>query len=382
MSTAKPSLSRKAVITNVFEAHVDGFGSYRIPALLRLLDGQLLAFCEAREILSDHAHNKIVLKTSHDNGTTWSKQILVADAAENALNNPLVVQDSLSGDIVLMYQQYPYTTTDAVADPSQWVSHAGQNFPANVHEGAVEQGYEGRVCRSFVQRSSDGGRKWSTPVEVTKQVKRPVDVTCYAGGPGIGIQLRSGPFKNRLVMPFTQGPWNNMKVYAVYSDDGGYLWQYGEIAPAKQGEHGNETQMAELADGRVVLNARSFQGKGLRKTAFSSDGAHSWSPLQDTLDLTEPECQGSMIAVQENGSFTGVLYCGPESKTQRSNGTLKFSNDYAANWQHAATVYEGSFGYSSICQLAESDIGVLFERDNYHSIAFVQVAIKVPGCNT
>lgn len=375
MSTVKSSLSGTAVITNVFEAGVDGFGSYRIPALLRLPGGQLLAFCEARAILSDHAHNKIVLKTSHDNGATWSKQMLVADAGENALNNPLVVLDSPSGDIVLMYQEYPHTTRDAVADPSEWISHAGQNFPSNVHEGAVEQGFEGRVCRTFVQRSSDGGCEWSERVDVTRQVKRPVDVTSYAGGPGIGIQLRCERYNNRLVMPFTQGPWDNMKVYAAYSDDGGYVWQYGEVAPAAPDEHGNETQMAELSDGRIVLNARSYRGNGLRKTAFSSDGGASWSPLQDTPDLTEPECQGSIIGLQAGDDFKGLLYCGPTNLSQRSNGTLNFSSDCAASWQHIASVYDGSFGYSSICQLIGTDIGVLFERDNYSAISFSQVAI-------
>lgn len=366
-----------AAISNVFEAGVDGFGSYRIPALLRLPDRRLLAFCEAREILSDHARNKIVLKTSDDDGASWSKQALVADAGENALNNPLVVLDSTSGDIVLMYQEYPHTTPDAVTDPGAWVSHAGQNFPSNVHEGAVGEGYEGRICRSFVQRSSDGGHKWSAPVDVTRQVKRPTLVTSYAGGPGIGIQLQSERYSKRLVMPFTQGPWDDMKVYAVFSDDGGHEWRYGEVAPAGPGNHGNETQMVELADGRVMLNARSFHGKGLRKTAFSTDGGASWSPLQDTPDLAEPECQGSIIALQDGGDFAGVLYCGPEDPSRRRCGALKFSDDNGASWQPAAPVYDGFFGYSSICQLTGADIGVLFERDNYSAISFAPVTIRV-----
>ena len=143
MNTASNSLPQTTAIVDVFNANVDGYGSYRIPAFLALPNGRLLAICEARAILSDHAHNKIVMKTSDDNGATWSEQILIADAGDNALNNPLVLRESVSGDIVLMYQQYPYTPVDAVADPSEWISHAGQNFPANVHEGAVKEGYEG-----------------------------------------------------------------------------------------------------------------------------------------------------------------------------------------------------------------------------------------------
>lgn len=375
MSTVQPSLTHNTVIRNIFEAETEGFGSYRIPALLPMPDGKLLAFCEARAILSDHAHNKIVLKTSQDNGTSWSEQILVADAGDNALNNPLVVIDASSGDIVLMYQEYPYTTADAVADPAAWVSHAGQNFPSNVHEGAVETGYQGRICRTFVQRSSDAGLTWSAAVEVTRQVKRPTEVTCYAGGPGIGIQLRTGQYKNRIIMPFTQGPWENMKVYAVYSDDGGYQWQYGEVAPAAVNEHANETQMAELSDGRVILNARSYQGNYLRKTAVSDDGGISWSALRDTPDLPEPECQGSIISLLHNSQHSGLAYCGPVNPTQRSEGVLKISQDDGSSWQHAASVYTGSFGYSSICQLGSGEIGVMFERDNYNAISFARVSL-------
>ncbi|MBO7927530.1 exo-alpha-sialidase [Pseudoalteromonas sp. K222D] len=376
MSTVQPSLTNTTVISNIFEAETDGFGSYRIPALLPMPDGKLLAFCEARAILSDHAHNKIVLKTSQDNGTSWSDQILVADAGDNALNNPLVVIDAGSGDIVLMYQEYPYTTPEQVENPAAWVSHAGQNFPSNVHEGAVETGYQGRICRTFVQRSSDGGLNWSPRVDITRQVKRPTEVTCYAGGPGIGIQLRTGSYKNRIVMPFTQGPWDNMKVYAVYSDDGGHQWQYGEVAPAAIAEHANETQMAELADGRVLLNARSYHGNHLRKTAFSEDGGISWTPLQDTPDLTEPECQGSIISLQHDAKHSGLLYCGPENQSQRIQGTLKISLDDATSWQHIACVYKGSFGYSSICQLSNNEIGVMFERDNYSAISFTRISLQ------
>jgi len=377
MGFVKHSLPSAAIISTVFEAGVDGYGSYRIPALLHLPSGQLLAFCEARAILSDHAQNKLVMKTSLNNGLTWSDQILVADAGKNALNNPLVVTDSVSGDIILMYQEYPKTARDAVTDPSKWVSHAGQDFESNVHEGAVEEGYEGNICRSFVKRSVDKGQTWTDALEVTRQVKRPVDVTSYAGGPGIGIQIRHSQHKNRLIMPFTQGPWSNMKVYAVYSDDGGYTWQYGNVAPAAPNEHANEIQMAELEDGTLVLNARSFHGKKLRKTAFSNDGGITWSPLQDTPDLPEPECQGSIISVQANNTLKGLLYCGPQNQTKRSNAALKFSGDKAASWRTVASVYEGSFGYSSICQLNTASIGILFERDNYSAISFAQVDVQL-----
>lgn len=174
-----------------------------------------------------------------------------------------------------------------------------------------------------------------------------------------------------------------MKAYAVYSDDGGHTWQYGDTAPANTGEHANETQMAELDDGRLMLNARSFKDNKCRKTAFSSDGGVSWTALQDIPDLVEPECQASIIALptntnatnQSRNNATTLLYCGPNNPLHRVNGELKVSNDLGQSWQKLATIYPGSFGYSSIGQLNDKHIGVLFERDEYQAISFVKCVL-------
>ncbi len=366
---------RKKMI-DVFEQGKDGYGSYRVPVLLRLHRGVLLAFCEARQILSDHAQNKIVLKRSPDDGETWGKMKTVADAGSDALNNPLVVQDVVTGDVILMYQEYPMTSPDEVEVEEQWISHVSQNFPANVHEGAVVEGYTGKICRTFIQRSSDEGVSWSDPEEITTQVKRPRKVTSYAGGPGIGIQLKIGQYEKRIVMPFSQGPWGAMKVYAVLSDDGGKSWRYGNTAPCNAGEQANEVQVAELKGGSLLLNARSFKGKKRRKTAVSRDGGTSWSPLKDAEDLVEPECQGSTISFYRRKEFDGLLYCGPSDSALRRNGVLKKSADEGLSWQGIRTVYEGFFGYSSICQSNDIEIGVLFERDQYEKISFRRLKIN------
>ena len=257
---------------DVYTSNEDGFQTYRIPALLKLHNGTLLAFCEARQFLSDHAQNKIALKRSLDKGKSWGEIQVIADAGMDSLNNPLVVQDDNTSDIVLMYQKYPYTTTSEVDNPDKWKSHSTQSFPANIHQGVVSEGFRGKICRTFIKRSSDNGISWSEAQDITESVKRPIKVTSYAGGPGIGIQLIYGKYKGRIIMPFSQGPWGEMKVYTVYSDDGGKSWQYGDVAPSNNNEQVNEVQMAELIDGRIILNARSYKGEKLRKIAFSEDG--------------------------------------------------------------------------------------------------------------
>ena len=69
--------------------------------------GTLLAFCEGRAGISDHAANDIVLKRSADQGKTWQPLQMIAEDGDNCLNNPEVVQVNPSNRIVLFFQIYP-----------------------------------------------------------------------------------------------------------------------------------------------------------------------------------------------------------------------------------------------------------------------------------
>ena len=52
----------------------------------------------------------------------------------------------------------------------------------------------------LITHSSDDGRNWTQPIDITGDVKEP-DWTWYATGPVSGIQLRRPPYRGRLVIP-------------------------------------------------------------------------------------------------------------------------------------------------------------------------------------
>ena len=85
----------------VFKAGQDGYHTYRIPAIVRAKNGDLLAFAEGRKNgPGDHGDIDIVLKRSSDNGKSWGPMQLVQDewadpTAKVWIGNPTPVVDLL-----------------------------------------------------------------------------------------------------------------------------------------------------------------------------------------------------------------------------------------------------------------------------------------------
>ncbi|MCK5821953.1 MAG: exo-alpha-sialidase [Bacteroidales bacterium] len=341
---------------DVFKQGEDGYHTYRIPALWQTQNGVLLAFAEGRESKSDHAANDIVLKRSTDSGNTWGPLQIVAEQGDDCLNNPMIVQDRNSGKLILMYQKYP------------------EGF----HERQVGVGFDSdTVCRSYIQYSDDDGKSWTEATEITEMVKRPTWVTSIAGGPGRGIQLTKDPYKDRIIMPYNQGPSPSWRVYAVYSDDGGKTWKYGDVAFEQDPGRGNEVQMVELSDGSVMLNSRSAGGEKLRKTAISVDGGKNWTGLKDDRYLIESQCMGSIIRLgSEKLDIPALIFSNPYTKSGRFYGTLQVSFDDGKTWPVNKCIYNGIYAYSCLSEIGKDGIGVLFERDNYSAISFLKTDLE------
>ena len=56
---------------DVFVSGESGHAAYRIPSIIRLADGMLLAFAEGRDSKADNGANDIVMRRSEDGGATW-----------------------------------------------------------------------------------------------------------------------------------------------------------------------------------------------------------------------------------------------------------------------------------------------------------------------
>ena len=342
---------------DVFWSNDGYYPQYRIPSIIKTQAGSLIALIEGRESISDHAKNDIVMKRSTDDGDTWGPPITLHDAGSNCLNNPCIVQlDTIyPGRLLLMFQQYPY----------------------GCHEGCVGQGYTGNICRGYLMWSDDDGLSWSAPLNITQQVKRPTGDTSICSGPGRGIQLRYGPWAGRIIFPFNHNGTTGWKNYAVYSDDGGISWQWGDDAPdanLPSGVRGNEVQMVERVDGSILLNARSTGGSH-RLKAVSNDGGLTWGQMEIEDELIEPHCMATILRQTDQADGfreNRILYAGPNRTSGRSNGKIWVSFDEGESWPVNRTIYSGGYAYSQLVEISDTEIGVLFERDGYDHITLAK----------
>jgi len=348
----------------LFEAGVGGYHTYRIPALLRTSRGTLLAFVEGRRNgAGDSGDIDVLLRRSTDGGVRWSQPTVVCDIGPNTCGNPTVVEDYDTG-VVWLFVSWNRAQDD---------------------EAALVNGRGRDTRRVFVLSSPDDGLTWSTPVEVTASVKDS-SMTWYSTGPGIGIQLGSGPHAGRLLIPGDhtypdpQGEWMgghySWGAQVIISDDHGRSWHLGGVSQPMVAE----PQIAEVPGqpDRLIMNARSFAGKHRRAQSFSEDGGDSWSRPTLVPELIDPFCQGSLIEASDPSSPTPFLLFANPASTRREDLVVRRSDDGGARWSRGLLVHRGPAAYSSIAELPAGRLAVLFEtgaRSAYERVAFLTVPI-------
>jgi sialidase-1 len=338
----------------IFETGTDGYFAYRIPALLATRAGTLLAFCEGRVHDGfDHGEIHLLLKRSEDGGRNWSSPQVVWRDGPNTCGNPCPVQDDATGTIWLA---------------ANWNRAGG-------HSESYFNAYDTRYVH--VLASDDDGRTWSEPRGITDDVK-PRNWGWYAAGPGTGIQIRKGPHRGRLVIPcnhseFGDGP-ARLFSHVILSDDHGRTWRLGGQTPT---DGFDESQVAELRDGRLMLNMRNNGAKAdYRGVTLSADGGQTWGAVRHDSTLVEPRggCQGSLIRLPDGR----LLFSNPASR-RRERMTVRASGDDGASWTDVAVLHEGPAAYSSLTLLPDGRVACLFEcgiEHPYETVAFVTLPLE------
>ena len=256
------------------------YAQFREQNIVVTSSGTVVVVCQGRNKSrwSDRSGQDLVVKTSRDCGKTWSEARLVVTHGRKSICPNAAVYDSTGNRIHVLYNLFMWDYT---------------KVPTDV------KGEMGDLrCRQFVVTSDDEGKNWSGPREISNMVDTKGAVMVV--GSGEGIQLQHSPWRGRLIVAggdFYKGK----KVLCYYSDDLGQIWKRSKVVPWEgKMAWASESKVAELPNGILVLNSRTFVQDGskrrLRTRAFSYDGGITWTKLENDPALKTVSCNGSLIA--------------------------------------------------------------------------------------
>lgn len=360
----------KERIMKVFAKGLGSADHYRIPSVVRTKSGTLIAAADERYFDGSDCPNRIdkVIRRSADGGASWSPvEVIVRERGEAQLSSsaaidPALLYDEETDTVFMLYLHTP---------PGVGLANSGRG-----KGGTASDGTEYGTSYLMLTESRDEGKTWKAPVCLNGQVKD--DSFAFIGaGPGIGIAVREGRYKGRLVYPIYYGMSDrqpSLMAAAIYSDDHGKTWKRGKplrATPPSQLCDGvfaedslqvTETQIAE-AGGALIAIARNHDPVRRAARAVSADGGESWAEYGYVPEIRQPICQMSVLAFRYGGEEV-LAIVHPDDERARVRGTVHLSFDGGKTFPVAQVFVEGDFLYSSLCFLPESgELLVLYESD-------------------
>lgn len=347
--------------------------NYRIPALARNpKTGTLIATFDIRYNHAGDLPAKIDVgvSRSEDGGKTWTPVDSVLSSkgmqVDRGVGDPGILVNDKNGDIWIS---------------ALWAPKSGHPIWTS-RSGTVSTDDCGQM---LLIKSSDDGKSWSKPINITKDIKRLGDPdTKHWGllfqGPGAGICTKDGT----LVFPSqvwirnadntkTEGEGASQGVL-VYSKDGGKTWTSTKSSPFG----GSESTCVEKKDGSIVLNTRTNKGWGRTGSVLKKLNSKCEWVIDENLTrgskgaLRQPGgCQAALLAHGKDWYFSNP------NAGNRSHMTLKYSSDEGKTWTSGLLYDERACaGYSSTAftDAKGKRIGVIYEgTPNSQTLFFLSI---------
>lgn len=345
---------------------VEGVLMFHQFGTITTIDGTVLVFAEGRTTRDDSGNpHHICMKRSVDGGNTWGETVIVADAykdictkGENEVNgraghcyaNPTAAVDQQTERVYLLY---------------------AENF-------------NNEYSKLYIIHSDDDGLTWSSPMELSGLFNDdPYERPFHLPGPGHGIQTRGGRLILEVWHRLSYKLEQNNRQYGLsilYSDDGGETWECSEYLINENNL--NEGRVAEMPDGRLMINARSIDQRRYR--SISTDEGQTWSNSLPYYSIGKyGDCDSGFYSDLRNG-YTRLLTTHMENNTtQRNNLWIYLSYDEGESWEYGMELWSDSelewgTGASDITMTEDGVYGVIYGTswDDNQKVVFHRVRLS------
>lgn len=334
----------------------DGSAAFRIPGLVTTNKGTLLGVYDVRynSSVDLQEYVDVGLSRSTDGGKTWEKMRLPLSfgeygglpKAQNGVGDPSILVDTKTNTVWIVAAW----THGMGNQRAWWSSHPGMDM--------------NHTAQLMMVKSTDDGKTWSEPINITEQVKDP-SWYFLLQGPGRGITMSDGT----LVFP-TQFIDSTRIPNAgiMYSKDQGKTWKMHNMARTNT----TEAQVVEIEPGVLMLNMRDNRG-GSRAVSITKDLGKSWTEHASSRKaLNEPVCMASLLNVKALDNVLNkdiLLFSNPNTVKGRDHITIKASLDKGLTWlpEHQLLLDEDpGWGYSCLTMIDKETIGILYESSVAH----------------
>lgn len=305
---------------------------HRIPGIVVTKKNTVIVYCEARTATRDYSLKNgddwtlmdIYIQRSEDHGKTFGEPIYIVRGDEKTatVNNPVMIVGNDNTLHLLYCKNY------------------------SIRGGGIWYRY-----------STDDGLTWSDERNVSNAV--PFTHDCFAFGPTHGICTCDGVLMSPVwYVPLEAGNEDTAhgpsRAAVFYSKDNGKTWAIGENAR----RNSNETDIAELSDGSIMLNSRAFP---YRKVTVSPDGISGWSETYADKQLPDPGCCAGLVSVNLPDMPYSLLFinCADNvSDRARHFVTVKYSDDDGKTWSKSLVLT--GFDKGGYCDIAVDGDGRVF----------------------
>ena len=419
--TGKPSDGQTS--GQPFAAGTGGSQNFRIPAIVTLDDGTIVAAADARwNTSADAGGLDTIVSRSSDNGANWNytfanylgdngntyveeSATFIDPALATDGSTIYMLADLFPGGVALNSSNQRPEAAAAFDDQGRLMLAQGnssdysyylgefENGRAQIFDadGTVVDGYTVdefynlwqndeqvsnlffsdapyRVVKTtylYLTKSTDKGATWSAPTLINVKAD---DEQFYGVGPGTGIVTSTG----RIIFAaysHNSGEWWSSTEYSsvIYSDDQGQTWHRS----ADMKEQSSEASIVE-ADGRLYLFTRHGG------YYVSEDNGTTWSDKQNVTGISyDTGCQlNAMVYSEKIDGKTAILLSAPSDN--RTKGRIfvgLVQEDGSISWVYTYIVNNTTYQYSCLTELDDGSVGLLYENGSA-SIRYANIPIE------